>query len=283
MAKKATKPVTDEVIDVESEATEEAEPTTDAEKRMYEVMLVLKPDMLESNFKKKLKEFKIYLEEHDCKVTEEDIWEKRRLAYRIKQYDEAIYVVYNFESPTAFIKDLENHLRIDNDVIRHLVVTIPEGYKYIKFYEIEEEKPPKHVSTPPTGQAGKKDEKTAVSTKKLKPAKEESKKKTEEGEEKEIEELKEKLVEADEQLVEYAEKEAKEAEEKAEKAKKKLEKDEEELEGKKQKKPGLFSKLLGKKEKKEEEPKDEKSEEKISRSELDEKLDKLLGGDDLNI
>ncbi len=49
----------------------------EAENKMYEAMLVLKPDILESNLNKKLKEFKKYLEDHDCKVTEEDIWEKR--------------------------------------------------------------------------------------------------------------------------------------------------------------------------------------------------------------
>jgi small subunit ribosomal protein S6 len=254
MAKKAAKPVKDEALEAELTVEEEADSTTGGEKRMYEAMLVLKPDMLESNFKKKLKDFKKYLEDHECRVTEEDVWEKRRLAYRIKQYEEAIYAVYNFESPSSFIQELENHLRIDNDVIRHLIITIPEGYKYIKFYEEVEEKKPEEKKKP-----APKAEKPAQAEKPVEEKKEEEKKEEKPKPKKKATPSKAKAKE-------------KAKEEKVEEPKK---------EEKKEEKEGFFSKLLGKKKK--EEPKEEKKEEKISRSELDEKLDKLLGGGDLNI
>jgi ribosomal protein S6 len=276
MAKKAAKPVKDEALEAELTVEEEADSTTGGEKRMYEAMLVLKPDMLESNFKKKLKDFKKYLEDHECRVTEEDVWEKRRLAYRIKQYEEAIYAVYNFESPSSFIQELENHLRIDNDVIRHLIITIPEGYKYIKFYEEVEEKKPEEKKKP-----APKAEKPAQAEKPVEEKKEEEvieKLVKEEKAEKPVEEKKE------EEKKEEKPKPKKKATPSKAKAKEKAKEEkveEPKKEEKKEEKEGFFSKLLGKKKK--EEPKEEKKEEKISRSELDEKLDKLLGGGDLNI
>lgn len=212
----------------------------EATKKMYEAMLLLKPDMLESGLKKKLKDFKEYLEEHDCNVIEEDIWEKRRLAYKIKQYDEAVYVVYNFEGPTTLINNIENHLRLDVDIIRHLIITIPEGYKYIKFREeaeeIKEEKRPK-----------KSIKKEVIIEKPVK-----------------------KEREPDKIITEPEKKE-----------KPSSETDESETE---KKEPLSKLKILEEKEK--EDSKDSKKKEdseKINKSDLDDKLDKLLGGDDLNI
>lgn len=119
----------------------------EAEDRMYELMLVLKPDFLESAVTKKLKEFTKFLKENKCNVTMEDIWGKQNLAYKIKQYDAGIYVVYNLVAPTTFIKDLDSHLRIDNDVIRHLLISIESDYKYSKFEE-EVEEPKEEKKTP---------------------------------------------------------------------------------------------------------------------------------------
>jgi small subunit ribosomal protein S6 len=277
MAKKTAKPVSDAAVtEAEAVITEEAEPASGGEKRMYEVMLVLKPDLIESNLQKKLRDFKKYLEDHECKVTEEDIWEKRRLSYKIRQYGEGIYAVYDFESLPSFIHELENYLRIDNDVIRHLVITLPADYKYIKFREEpEEERPAKKERYAPPASRGTVGREIAGS------------KPEEHAYKKPKEEIKEVKKEEETKLVSTEPPEAVSGEK----------------EPKKEKKESLLSKLLKKKpkeekeeteaekpekkkeEKIEEKPEKEekKKEEKISRIELDEKLDKLLGGDDLNI
>jgi small subunit ribosomal protein S6 len=242
MTKKTVKPVADEVL--------EAESAVGGEKRMYEVMLILKPDMIESNLKKKLGDFKKYLEEHGCRITGEDIWEKRRLAYKIRQYSEGIYVVYNFEGLTPFLYELENHLRIDNDVIRHLVTKLPEGYKYVKFREEPDEEKPAS-SGRQTFRKEKPVMKKASEETAVKPAHPAGAKET-----------------VTEETEKRHEKEGKAEDEK------------------KEKKSGLFSKLLGKTKKDEKEAEEKPAKEpveEIDRNKLDEKLDKLLGGDDLNI
>ncbi|MBN1258256.1 30S ribosomal protein S6 [Candidatus Peregrinibacteria bacterium] len=114
-----------------------------AEMQGYEVMLILKPTLLEAAVGKKLKEFDEFIKSAG-KVTAQDNWGKRRLAYRIKQCDEGVYVVYNIEIPPSFTKEVNQHLQIDPEVIRHLIMAIPEGYIYTKFSEEpdqEEEKP----------------------------------------------------------------------------------------------------------------------------------------------
>jgi ribosomal protein S6 len=111
----------------------------EAENKMYELMIVLQPELLESAVEKKLKEFDKFLEENGGKVTMKDVWGKQKLAYRIGQFDNGIYVVYNLELPTTFIKELDEHLRIEKDAIRHLLMTIDSDYEYSRFDEIIEE------------------------------------------------------------------------------------------------------------------------------------------------
>ena len=46
----------------------------------------------------------------------------KKLAYEVKKQKEGIYVQIYFESETSFIAELERKIRIDNDVIKFLVV-----------------------------------------------------------------------------------------------------------------------------------------------------------------
>lgn len=109
--------------------------------KKYELMLVLQPELLESAVEKKLKEIDKFLSENGGSVDMKDIWGKQDLAYRIGKYDQGIYVVYNITLPTTANAELDEHLRIDKDVIRHLQITLNDSYKYTKY----EEEAPKEV------------------------------------------------------------------------------------------------------------------------------------------
>ena len=55
--------------------------------------------------------------------------------------------MYDFEITPDFIRELNEQARIDVDVMRHLLISVPEGYTYIKYKEeaqvMEEERPRK--------------------------------------------------------------------------------------------------------------------------------------------
>lgn len=108
---------------------------------MYEVMLILNPDLRDPEVKKKLKEIVDTVEKVGGKVTQEDIWGKRELSYRIKLQNEGIYVVYNFELPSSFLPELKQNLRIEKDILRSMIIKLPHGYTYTKFDMTMEEKP----------------------------------------------------------------------------------------------------------------------------------------------
>ncbi len=118
-----------------------AEPSAEAEKttRAYEVMMILHPELLENKTKKKLEDFEGFIQKAGGKITHKDFWGKRPLAYRIKKFKEGLYMVYDLELPTALVKEVNDHLRIDSEIVRHLIVNLPEGYTYTRYDETKDE------------------------------------------------------------------------------------------------------------------------------------------------
>ena len=55
-------------------------------------------------------------------VTGTRVWGRQKLAYQIRKQNEGIYVQVNFQLPPSACRDLERSLRIDEQIIRHLIV-----------------------------------------------------------------------------------------------------------------------------------------------------------------
>ena len=49
-------------------------------------------------------------------------WGKRRLAYAVKKFTDGFYVLINFEAAPAEIKEIDRVLKINDEVLRHLIV-----------------------------------------------------------------------------------------------------------------------------------------------------------------
>lgn len=107
----------------------------EAKLKRYEIIFIFQPELLESAVEKKLKEFDKFLEESGAHIEMRDNWGKRKLAYPIGKHDQGIYVAYNAKLLTSFNRELDEHFRIDKDVIRHMVVSIEDDYTYQKFAE----------------------------------------------------------------------------------------------------------------------------------------------------
>jgi small subunit ribosomal protein S6 len=73
------------------------------------------------------------------KVVNTDNWGKRKLAYKIKGQDFAIYVFYTLELPAAGVKKINDTLNITDEVIRFLI-TKPDLKKAAKAEVLKAEK-----------------------------------------------------------------------------------------------------------------------------------------------
>ncbi len=111
----------------------------EAEVKPYEVMIMLQPELRESEVKKHLKETEEFFTSIKGKITNTDVWGRKDLSYKIKQFTEGIYIVYNLELPTSEISELNEYLRLEKDIIRHIIITLTNDYVYSKFDEETEE------------------------------------------------------------------------------------------------------------------------------------------------
>lgn len=56
------------------------------------------------------------------KISKEDLWGKKELAYPILHQNEAYYAHFEFESEPATISTLDKTLKLNEDIIRYLIV-----------------------------------------------------------------------------------------------------------------------------------------------------------------
>jgi len=114
----------------------------DTTPKAFELMLVLSPELRESEVKKKLKEVTDFIEKAGGKITNEDAWGKRTLTYRIKAHSEGNYTVLNLEMGGNHVAELREMLRIEKDLLRSLLISLPADYTYTKYdMDAKPEKP----------------------------------------------------------------------------------------------------------------------------------------------
>ncbi len=94
--------------------------------RSYEVMLAINPQLEDEELDSLLDRLKKLITHAKGKITKTDKWGKRKLAYEIKDFTEAIYVVLNFDVDEKIILELERVVKLEERVIRYLLTLQPE-------------------------------------------------------------------------------------------------------------------------------------------------------------
>lgn len=91
-------------------------------KRKYELALILKPDLSEEIFNNEMENVKNMIGQSGAVIEKIDAWGKKKLAYEIKKFSEGNYNFIIFSAESNVPADLESKLRINENVIRFLIV-----------------------------------------------------------------------------------------------------------------------------------------------------------------
>lgn len=91
--------------------------------RKYELTVLIHPD-LEIDLEKPLKKVRDIIANAGGTIATEDNWGKKKLAYRIKNEDFAVYVFFELELPPEGVRKLDGVLNITDEVLRHLLVSV---------------------------------------------------------------------------------------------------------------------------------------------------------------
>ena len=86
----------------------------------YEIAVLYHPD-LEIDLDKATQKITKIITDNGGKITGEDNWGKRKLAYNIKGHDHAVYVFYAVDMAGDAVKKVEAILNITDEVIRFLI------------------------------------------------------------------------------------------------------------------------------------------------------------------
>lgn len=89
--------------------------------RNYQLVLVFRPSLTDSQRKKLLDSVKNWL--GDVKIAKEEEWGQKTLSYKIKGESEGVYFNFLLEGETVSL-DFEKKLLAQEDVLRHLVLRL---------------------------------------------------------------------------------------------------------------------------------------------------------------
>lgn len=103
----------------------------------YEIVLLLTPSFSEEQAKEFVEEWK-KTSLQGCDVTFEDYWGKKTLAYPIKKQDSAHYMVICCNAPGERIAPLDEEIRLESKVLRHLITKYEKGASHTTQAEREE-------------------------------------------------------------------------------------------------------------------------------------------------
>jgi small subunit ribosomal protein S6 len=95
--------------------------------KKYELVCILDPQVGENQFEPVVEKYEKYLTDHGAEMAHIDKWGLRKLAFSsvgLKRRQQGYYVLYQFEADSDMLGELEHELKMDEGVIRHLVVSV---------------------------------------------------------------------------------------------------------------------------------------------------------------
>ncbi|MGO4889034.1 30S ribosomal protein S6 [Anaerobacillus sp. MEB173] len=89
--------------------------------RKYEIMYIIRPNLEEAATKEVVERFNNVLTSNGAEIEKATEMGKRRLAYEINDFREGFYMLLNVNSNPAAIAEFDRLVKINEDIIRHLV------------------------------------------------------------------------------------------------------------------------------------------------------------------
>ena len=88
----------------------------------YECMYILKPNLEDEKRNELIKRFSDIIEKNGGKVLDVDEWGVKKMAYAINYITDGYYILTHFEANPDLPLELERNFKINEDVMRFLVL-----------------------------------------------------------------------------------------------------------------------------------------------------------------
>jgi len=94
--------------------------------RQYELVYLLPADSSEQDVADLQTHIEQILGRFSAVIDKTEAWGRRKLAYEIGPHREALYVLHQITGPAELVRELDRRLKVNDKVIRHLVVRVDE-------------------------------------------------------------------------------------------------------------------------------------------------------------
>ena len=95
--------------------------------KSYEMMLIFIPEMDEGAVNEEVSKITSVIEKSKGTIQGTELWGVKKLAYPIKHQDNGFYTLINFNSDTSILPELDRVNKINDKILRHLIVKTGEG------------------------------------------------------------------------------------------------------------------------------------------------------------
>ncbi len=97
--------------------------------RAYEVMFIVRPDLVEEEVEKLLATLQSNATNSGATVHNVEKMGRRRLAYDVKKFSDGLYVLMTLDADGKAIHELERRLRVTEPVLKFITVRMDEEKK----------------------------------------------------------------------------------------------------------------------------------------------------------
>jgi len=90
--------------------------------KSYEAMVIIRPDIPEDQAKKVVEGVSTEIAKIGGKIAEQTLSPKQRLSYTLAKHDDGYCLCLRFEAKPADLENLTQRFRLNQDILRHLIV-----------------------------------------------------------------------------------------------------------------------------------------------------------------
>ncbi|MFO7654767.1 MAG: 30S ribosomal protein S6 [Candidatus Krumholzibacteriia bacterium] len=94
--------------------------------RKYECMFILRADQPDQEMESRVEQVGAIVARNNGEMTHRNHWGVRKLAYEIDHENKGNYMLLQFRSEAGAVAEIDRYLRLDDKVLRHLVVVDEE-------------------------------------------------------------------------------------------------------------------------------------------------------------
>ena len=93
---------------------------------LYEHIFIARQDISSQQVEGLVVMAQAVLEENGGKITKNEYWGLKSLAYRVKKNRKGHYTLLNIEADHAAVAELERRIGLNDDIIRHMTLRVDE-------------------------------------------------------------------------------------------------------------------------------------------------------------